>query len=105
MKHIFLDSSRIIYDNKDINLEYYIIEETENAELSNSLYYGAEIKMQITYNSGKTVNEGKRARMLFSNIKDAEDFARLLLRNNVTPTTLYEIAAEYITDFILIETT
>lgn len=92
----FVYKAEEVQDSMKINLEYYQIEETLNECCLESIVYGVAVKMMQIYDNGYIVNTGKRIYSLFCSENSARVFIEMLVRNNVTPTTLQEIAEDYI---------
>ena len=80
--------------NREYSLDYFIIDELFRLSASmGSVTYGVAVQ--------KRSDEGIEcafAPSMFTSASKAEEFARLLVSNGVTPTTLLDIAEDYVVD-------
>ena len=102
MTEKLFDKREISTEDSTIQLEYYLIEENLN-DSSDIKMYGVRIVMTEIFDGKDSVRSDKWVHSMFSNSKQIEDFINLLIRNEVTPTTLECIAKEYIVDLLYVE--
>ena len=88
------DEIMINEDGRIIDLKYYILEEPL-AECSDIIMYGVKIEMTEDF-GGEIKNFEKTVHAMFTKPESIENFVRLIIENTVTPTTLENVAEEYV---------
>lgn len=102
MKELFIEELKVKNDDVDIILKYIVFEENLNTS-SDIKMYGVRIDMEEKSENVLPVFSSKSVHSMFSNRKQIEDFVKVLIINEVTPTTLECIAEEYVVDLLYVE--
>jgi hypothetical protein len=85
-------------ENADIVLEYYLISEEISEEYSNLKSYGVKINKISRYAGGGKTVEMKQINNIFCRIGDAEEFIKYIMKYQVTPITLRDVAEDYVVE-------
>jgi len=102
MKELFIEELKVKNDDLDIILKYTVFEENLNTS-SDIKMYGVRIDMEEKSGDALPVFSSKSVHSMFSNRKQIDDFVKVLIINEVTPTTLECIAEEYVVDLLYVE--
>lgn len=103
MKKTLINKSKFEHDNTVIELKYYQTENVFDERCSNPESYGVAVTMTQMYGTGSIINIEKRISSIFYSEYDVHRFIEILVKNKVTPTTLQEVAEEYILNKLCIE--
>lgn len=102
MKEIPQKTLNLNVEDKNLLLEYFLIEENLNSS-SDIKMYGVKINMTETFSNGTTVHDTKSVHGMFSNRVQIDEFIDKLIAGTVTPLTLECIAKDYIVDLLYVK--
>ena len=80
----------------DMILDYYMIRESICDDYCNLMRYGAKVVKTTRSPGGGKVIELKQINNIFYREDDADEFIKLIMRNEVTPVTLMDVVEDYI---------
>lgn len=83
-------------ENTRVVLEYYLISEKISENYSDLKSYGVRINKISHYDGGGKTVEMKQINNIFYRRHDAEEFLKCIMKNQVTPVSLRDVAEDYV---------
>ena len=83
-------------ENAGVVLEYYLISEKISESYSELKSYGVRINKISHYDGGGKTVEMKQINNIFYRKPDAEEFLKYIMKNQVTPVSLRDVAEDYV---------
>lgn len=97
MERLIFYGSSCDKGSREIQLEYYLVEENVSSQYTDMIRYGIRVIQTVIYPGGGKTVDMKQLNNVFYKREDAEEFMKSIIKKRIVPEGLKRYVENYIT--------